>query len=698
VVLMSICIVPAIAGDGPKPPIAAVKPKEITTHGQTRVDDFFWLREKSNPEVISYLEAENAYTEQVMAHTKALQERLFTEMKSRIKETDLSAPYQMGGYLYYYRTEEGQNYRIRCRKPAGADGAEEVLLDENLEAKDKQYFQLGDAKPSPDHSLYAYSTDTTGAEDYFIRIKELKSGKLLPDSLGPGAPGVVWAEDGKTLFYVTLDEAKRPYRLYRHTLGTDKSADVLVYEEPDDRFFLSISKSRSKKFLVLDLGSKVTSEVRICPADRPTGEFVVVEPRRQGVEYAIEHHGDRFFILTNDEAVNFRLIEAPVSSPGRSNWKEVIAHRPEVRLEDADAFANHLVVVERVRGLKQLRVRDLTTGGEHTISMPEQAYDVDLTSNYEFDTPLLRYEYQSPVTPRSVYDYDMARRSRELIKQQEVPGYDASAYEVRREMAKAADGVEVPITIVFRKGFEQNGSRPVYLTGYGSYGIPYDPYFSSNIFSLLDRGYAFALAHIRGGGDLGRPWYDDGKLMKKKNSFTDFIACGEHLIKARYAHPKKLAVTGGSAGGLLMGAVMNMRPDLFAVVIAEVPFVDVMNTMLDETLPLTVTEYEEWGNPNEKASYDYMLSYSPYDNVERKTYPHLLVTAGLNDPRVSYWEPAKWVARLRATKTGDNRLLLKTNMGAGHGGASGRYERIREVALNLAFVIDLLGAPVQLQQ
>ncbi len=675
------------------PPVAKVDPTHRTIHGETRADPYGWLRNRGGADVLAYLEAENDYTKRMMNHTEDLQQRLFEEMKGRLKETDLTVPTKHDEYYYYTRTVEGRQYRIHCRKHGSLDAAEEIILDQNELATGHEYFRLGAFEFSPNHKLLAYSTDTAGSETYTLRIKDLTTGEMLPDTIENTYYSLEWGNDNATLFYTVLDDAMRPYRLMRHILGTEASADRIIHEEKDERFFVRVSKTRSKKFLLLRLGSQITSEIRVLDAGNPRGVFTTIEPRRQGVEYSVDHHGDDFFIVTNDDAMNFRLMRAPVESPSRGNWTEVIEHRPAVRLTGVDMFANHMAIYERQDGLRRLRLRNLKDGSEHYVSFDDPVYTFYATGNAEFDTDTIRYSYTSLVTPRSVYDYNMNTRAAELKKRQEVlGGFDPALYTSQRIAATAKDGTKVPISLVYRKGLVLDGRNPCLLYGYGSYGASMDPRFSSRRLSLLDRGFVYAIAHIRGGGDMGRPWYDGGKLLKKKNTFTDFIACAEHLIDEGFTSRDRLAIMGGSAGGLLMGAVTNMRPDLFSAVVAQVPFVDVINTMLDPSIPLTVIEYEEWGNPHEKESYDYMLSYSPYDNVEQKDYPNMLITAGLNDPRVQYWEPAKWTTKLRANRTDDNLLLLKTNMGAGHGGASGRYDAIRERAFAYAFIIDQLGA------
>ncbi len=680
------------ASRGPKPPLADRIPHTQTAHGIQRTDEYYWLRERANPRVIEYLEAENAYTKQMMQHTEPLQQRLYEEMKGRIKETDLTVPVRMDDYYYYTRTFEGKQYNVHCRKRGSLDSTEEILLDQNALAEGAEFFRVGVFRVSPSHRLLAYSTDTSGAETFTLRVKDLETGRMLPDEIPNTYYSVVWGNDDRTLFYSVLDEAKRPYKIFRHVLGSDPSTDQLVYHETDETFHVHLSKTRSRRFILLSITSMMTHEVRFLDADRPGGEFKIIEPRHHGVEYQVEHHGDHFYIVTNDNARNFKLVKAPMANPAKANWTDVIPHRPAVKLDDVDAFENHLAIYEREAGLRKLRVRNLADSAEHYVEFPEPVYTFNATDNEEFRTTTLRFNYTSLITPPSVYDYDMNTRTRDLKKQDEVlGGFDPAHYQSERVFATAADGTSIPISLLYRKGMVRDGRNPMLLYGYGSYGASMDPRFNSNRLSLVDRGFVFALAHIRGGGEMGRPWYEDGKLFKKKNTFTDFIACAEHVIAEKYTSPDRLAIQGGSAGGLLMGAVTNMRPDLFKVVVAQVPFVDVINTMLDPSIPLTVIEYEEWGNPNKKDAYDYMMSYSPYDNVERKGYPNILITAGLNDPRVAYWEPAKWTAKLRTTKTDDNRLLLRTNMGAGHGGASGRYEHLKEIAFDYAFILDTMA-------
>lgn len=673
-----------------EPPPVKPHPTVTTVHGDTRTDNYFWLRDRSNPETIAYLEAENAYMRAMTKHFQDLEAKLYAEMLSHIKQTDLTVPVKRDSFFYYTRTEEGKQYRIYCRKHGSLDAAEEILLDGNLLAEGQKYFQIGVFSPSPNHKLLAYSVDLTGEEVFTILIKDLATGALLPVEIGNTSYAFEWAEDNATFFYTIQDQSKRSYKVFRHSLGTQAPVEIL--HEPDERFSLDVSKTSSRAYLLISSVSSLTTEVRRLAAAQPLGEFQVVLPRTPGVEYDLTHHGDSFYVRINDgNAKTFRVVETPVADPAKPNWKEMVAARPDVTIESVTAFAGRLVFEERQRGLVKLRIRDFANGGSHYVDFPEPVYSAGLTGNAEFDTPLLRFSYTSLVTPASVFDYDMASGERELKKQIEVPGYDPSLYESERIEARAPDDVMVPISLVYKKGFERNGQAPLLLYGYGSYGISIDPGFSSDRLSLLDRGLVYAIAHVRGGGDLGKPWHEDGRLLKKNNTFTDFIACAEALISGRYTSSDRLAIEGRSAGGLLVGAVLNMRPELFSVALAGVPFVDALNSMLDATLPLTVGEYEEWGDPSDQQYYDVIKSYAPYENVRAQAYPRMLITAGLNDPRVSYWEPAKWAAKLRALKTDQHVLLLKTNMGSGHFGSSGRYEYLKETAFNYAFLLDALG-------
>ncbi|XGV98125.1 MAG: S9 family peptidase [Leptolyngbya sp. BL-A-14] len=674
------------------PPIADRQPHILSLHGDDRVDPYFWLRYRDDPSTIAYLDAENDYTEAMMAHTEVLQTALYDEMLARIQETDLSVPHRKGNYYYYSRTEAGKAYPIYCRKADSFDSSEEVLLDQNALAEGYDFFDLGVFAVSPDHQILAYSVDTMGSERYTLLFLNLTTGQLYPEKILETGYGFAWGNDNQTVFYTLVDEANRPFKLLRHQLGSAVSDDELVHHEPDDFYYLGVGKTRSDAYILLELQSKITSEIHYLDANQPEGKFQVIQPRSPGVEYQVEHHSDSFYIVTNDEALNFKLMQAPVTAPAKANWRLVIPHRSDVLLEGVSAFAKHLVIYEREAGLPTIRVRKLTSGEEHYIQFPDPTYSVEEGSNPEFDTDTLRFHYSSLVTPRSVFDYNLETQDRELKKETPVlGGYDRTQYASERLMATATDGTQVPISIVYKKGVAKDGKNPLLLTGYGSYGFSYPATFSSTRLSLLERGVVVAIAHIRGGSEMGRQWYEDGKFLKKKNTFTDFIACGEHLMAQGWTAPDHLAIMGGSAGGLLMGAVMNARPDLCKTVVAHVPFVDVVTTILDDHLPLSVIEREEWGDPNDKTFYDYMLSYSPYDNVEAKAYPNLLITAGLNDSRVAYWEPAKWTAKLRSLKTDNNRLLLKTNMGAGHGGASGRYDSLKETAFEYAFLFDQWG-------
>jgi oligopeptidase B len=676
----------------PAPPVAKKAPKTTEINGQKLVDNYYWLRDKQNPEVKAYLEAENAYTDAVMKPTEGLQKKLYDEMLSRIKETDVEVPYKDGGYFYYSRTEVGKQYQIHCRKKGSLDAPEEVLLDVNELAKGQKFMSLGAYDVSDDGNLLAFTTDNTGFRQYTLAVKDLRTGKLLPDH-AERVGSVVWANDNKTIFYsVEDDTTKRQYQVYRHTVGTSGS-DKLAYEEKDEKFDVYAAKTRSKAYLFLFSASHTTSEVRYISADEPTAEWKVMQARKQDVEYYPDHNGNFFYIRVNDTGRNFRLVKAPVADPRIQNWQEVVPHRPNVMLDDTDFFKNYYVLSERENGLPQIRVTDLRTGESRRIEFPEPAYASNPYVNREYDTSKFRYGYQSFITPRSVFEYDMANGKSTLLKQKEVPGgYDPARYKVEQIYATASDGVKIPISVVHLKGAKLDGKGPIYLTGYGSYGISYDIGFNSNLFSLVDRGVVAAVAHIRGGGEMGKAWHDDGRMMHKKNSFTDFVASAEYLVTQGYGSKDRLVIEGRSAGGLLMGAVLNLRPDLFHAALVGVPFVDVINTMLDESLPLTVGEFEEWGNPKEKPAFDYMMTYSPYDNIEAKKYPNMLVRTSFNDSQVMYWEPAKYVAKMRAVRTDHNIMILKTNMNpAGHGGASGRYDRLHETAFDYAYFLTQMG-------
>jgi oligopeptidase B len=670
-------------------PLAKIEKKELTIHGDTRIDNYYWLNQRENPEVIAYLEAENAYTKAMMGHTDAFQERLYQEIVSRIKQTDISVPYLENGYYYYSRFEEGKEYPFFCRKEGSTDAPEEILLDVNSMAAGYSFFDVGSFQVSEDNRILAYSVDTVSRRIYTIYFKDLATGELLPDKISNTSNNLTWANDNKTLFYTTKDESLRSDKIWKHRLGDEEGKDSQVYQEEDVTYNTYIYKSKSRKYLVIGSGSTLSDEYRILNAGNPDGEFILFQQRQKGLEYSIAHYNDRFYIRTNYEAVNFRLMEAPEGKTGIENWKEVIAHRDDVLLEDFDVFTGFLAIQERKDGMKTIRIFN-GTGLDYYLEFDEQAYTVTLGDNAELNTDIIRYNYTSLTTPMSVYDYNIKTRQSELKKRQEiVGGYDPAEYFTERLMATAEDGTRVPVSMVYKKSIKRNGQDPVLLYGYGSYGYSTDPYFSSVRLSLLDRGFIYAIAHVRGGEEMGRKWYDDGKLLKKKNTFTDFIACGEFLVNKGYTTPGHLYAMGGSAGGLLTGAVFNMRPDLFNGIIAAVPFVDVVTTMLDESIPLTTGEFDEWGNPKDSTYYKYMLSYSPYDNVTATSYPALLVTTGLHDSQVQYWEPAKWVAKLRVTKTDKNPLYLWTNMDYGHGGASGRFQRYRETALEYAFLLDL---------
>src|SRR5882672_421768 len=659
-----------------QPPMTEKKTKTTKIHDDTMIDDYFWLREKTNPQVIAHLDAENSYAEAMMKPTAALQDKLYKEMVGHIKETDVSVPYRWGDYFYYTRTEQGKQYQINCRKRGNLDAKEEVVLDQNELARGLKFFSVGVFVPSDDGNLLAYSTDVTGYRQYKLQIKDLRTGQLLPETF-ERVGNVAWATDNKTIFFTTEDAVtKRSDKFFRHVLGNDK-AD-LIFEEKDELFDIGAERSRDKAVILLGSESKTSTEWRYLPAGSPMAELKIISPREADHEYNVDHRGDLFYIRSNKGAKNFRVVTTPVANPAQANWKELVAHRPEVKIDDLDLFADHLVLSEWEKGLENIEILDFRTNKTSRVSFPEPVYSASVAQNREFATPVLRYNYQSLVTPSSVFDYDMNTRKATLLKETEVPGgFDKANYKSERLFATAADGTKIPMSVVYRQGTKLDGSAPMLLYAYGSYGIPIPPGFSAGRLALLDRGVIYVIAHIRGGGELGEPWRDAGRMMKKMNTFTDFIACAEHLVKQKYTSSDRLVIQGGSAGGLLMGAVTNMRPDLFKAVVAQVPFVDVLNTMLDASLPLTTSEYIEWGNPNEKAAYDYMKQYSPYDNVHQANYPAMLVKVSLNDSQVPYWEGAKFVAKIRALKTDDARLLLKANMGAGHGGSSGRYDRLK---------------------
>jgi oligopeptidase B len=676
-----------------RPPVAKVVPYRLEAHGDVRVDDYYWLKERTNAEVIAYLEAENTYTDTVMKPTAALRDTLFAEITGRLKQDDASVPYREDGYYYYTRFETGKEYPLYCRKRETLTAAEEVMLDGNVLAQGHGFFAVTGWSVSSGNDVLAFATDTVGRRIATLRFKSLTTGELFPDTIPDVAGNVAWALDNQTVFYSRQDlTTLRPYRVYRHTLGSDPTADALVYEEKDQTYRCRVERSKSRRFLFIASNTTLADEVRFLPADQPEGEWRVMQPRERGREYGVEHFGDSFYIRTNDGAKNFRLMKTSVAAPSRPNWIEVIPHREDVYLEGFDIFRDYLVLAERKGGLMHLRVKPWAGGGEHELDFGEPAYLAYVSANPEIDTSVLRFGYTSMTTPRSTYDYDMVTRTRTLLKRDEVVGgFDPAAYVTERLHATARDGVQVPISIVYRKDLVRDGRAPLLLYGYGSYGASMDASFDVARLSLLDRGFAYAIAHIRGGAELGRGWYEDGKLLKKKNTFTDFIDCAEFLVAKRYTSPDRMFAHGGSAGGLLIGAVYTTRPDLFKGMVAAVPFVDVVTTMLDASIPLTTDEYDEWGNPNEKAYYDYMLSYSPYDQTKRRAYTNLLVTTSLHDSQVQYFEPAKWVAKLRALKTDPSLVLLHTTMEAGHGGASGRFRRYRETALIYSFFLDLAG-------
>ncbi|MGQ0702700.1 MAG: S9 family peptidase [Gemmatimonadales bacterium] len=679
-----------LAAQNAAPPMARKIPKVDTLHGEIRIDNYFWLREKTNPEVIRYLEAENGYTEAGLKHLQPLRDTLYQELLGRIKETDQQVPYFEGGYWYYSRTEQGKSYSIYCRKKGTLDAPEEIILDQNRLAEGKKFHALGGMEVSPDGNYLIYLEDTTAFREYTLYVKDLRTGKRLPDAIRGVWNGTAWANDNRTFFYLTPDSAKRGNAIWRHVLGALK--DQKIFQEDNVLNNVFVFRSKSGQYVFIGADGFTSSEWRIIPTAEPTRAPKVVAARRAGVEYSVDHVDGKFLIYTNDGAKNFRIVSAPESDPGPANWKDWQAGSDSVFVEGFDVTRRFVVVSERAGGLRRLRVVELATGQSHFVTFPEAAYGVFPAQNADYDATTYRFSYSSFTTPASVYDYDLVKRTRELRKRQEIPsGFDPSRYEVRRVMARARDGVMVPVSILLPKGFAQDGSRPFLLYAYGSYGSTMEPTFNATVLSLVHRGMGYAIAHIRGGQEMGRSWYDDGKMLKKKNTFYDFIDVGEYLIRERYTSRAGLVANGGSAGGLLTGAVVNFRPELFRAVVADVPFVDVINTMLDASLPLTAQEWEQWGNPHNPEHYAYMRSYSPYDNVEAKAYPMMLVTTSLNDSQVMYFEPAKWVAKLRAMKTDRNPLYLKTNMAGGHGGSSGRYDRLREIAYRYAFVLDAVG-------
>lgn len=678
-----------------QPPVAKIVPKKLEKHGDVRTDNYYWLNQREDKEVIDYLTAENKYYEEMTAHTKDFRSSLFEEMKSRIKEDDASVPYLYNGYWYISRFEKGQDYPIHSRKKGSLEANEEVMFNCNELAKGHAYFQLAGVSISPNNTFATFGIDKVSRRIYTIQIKNLITGEILSDKIENTTGGSVWANDNQTIFYTTKDPVTlRSDKVYRHKIGTDAKEDVLVFEEKDDTYSVFLYKEKSKKYIVIGSQSTMTSEYRFLNADTPEAEFKLFQKRTRGLEYSISHFGDSFYVLTNkDKATNFKLMKTLEATTEKENWKDVIAHRENVLLEDIEIFKDYLVVEERDNGLTKLRIMPWSGEGEYYLPFESETYSAYTTTNVDFDTNVLRYGYQSLTTPSSVIDFNMKEKTKMVLKEQEVLGgkFDKKNYEEKRVWATAKDGTKVPISLIYRKGIKLDGKNPLLQYAYGSYGYSMDCTFSTTRLSLLDRGFIYAIAHIRGGEDLGRPWYENGKLLTKMNTFTDFIDCSKFLIENKYTAAQHLYAEGGSAGGLLMGAVINMAPELYNGVIAAVPFVDVVTTMLDDSIPLTTGEYDEWGNPNEKIYYDYMKSYSPYDNVTQKAYPNMLVTTGLHDSQVQYWEPAKWVAKLRTYKTDSNLLFLDTNMETGHGGASGRFEALKEVAKEFAFLLDLEG-------
>ena len=676
-----------------QPPIAKIVPHTLEKHGDIRTDNYFWLNQREDKEVIDYLNKENEYYEAMTAHTKQLQDDLFKEMKARIKEDDTSVPYFYNGYYYITRFETGKDYPIYARKKGSLDAKEEIMFDCNELAKGQAYFNLSGLSVSEDNKWVTFGVDLVSRRQYMIQVKNLETGEILSELIENTTGGTTWASDNKTFFYTKKDpKTLRSDMIYKHVLHTDVKQDELVYHEKDDTFYCFVYKEKSKKYIVIGSSSTLTSEYQFLEADKPNGAFTMFQKRTRGLEYSISHFGDSFYIVTNkDKATNFKLMKTPENATGMENWVDVIGHREDVLLEGVDIFRDYLVVEERSNGLNKIQIRPWNGEGAYYLPFESETYTAYTTTNPDFNTDILRYAYQSLTTPSSVIDFNMKTKEKKVLKEQEVLGgkFDKNNYVEERIWATAADGTKVPISMVYRKGMKKDGSNPFLLYAYGSYGASMDPYFSTTRLSLLDRGFIYAIAHIRGGEDLGRQWYEDGKLLKKKNTFTDFIDCSKYVIAEKYTSAEHLYAEGGSAGGLLMGAIINMAPELYHGVIAQVPFVDVVTTMLDDSIPLTTGEYDEWGNPNEKEYYDYMKSYSPYDNVVAQAYPNMYVSTGLHDSQVQYWEPAKWVAKLRVTKTDKNLLFLHTNMDAGHGGASGRFEALKEVAKEFSFLLDL---------
>lgn len=691
--LISLFTLPACKQNKTQPPVAEKIPVELTNHDQTRIDEYYWLRERENPEVISYLVAENEYTKSMLSHNESLQEELYNEIIGRIQQTDESVPYLENGYFYYTRYEEGGEFPVYCRKKGGLESEEEILLNVNEMAGGFNYYHVSGMNVSPDNRILAFGVDTVGRRRYSLRFKDMETGNFLPDEIPSTNGYVAWANDSKTVLYTTQNEITlRSENVFRHILGNDTESRDLVYFEGDETYRVGVFATKSKEYIMIVSSSTLSTEYRYVKADNPSIDFEVFHPRENDLRYSVDHHGEKFYILTNWEATNFRLMETNIRQTGKNFWEELIPHRDDVLLSGIEIFNNYLVLAERENGLTQLYIHEWDNQQGHYLDFPEEVYTAGISVNPDFNSELLRFSYSSLTTPNSVFDYNMENGERTLMKQDEVLGdFDPDNYQSERLYATAEDGTKIPISIVYRKGVTLDGSNPLLLYAYGSYGISSDPRFSSVRLSLIDRGFIFAIAHVRGGQEMGRHWYEDGKLLNKMNTFTDFNDCARYLIEMNYTNSQKLFAQGVSAGGLLIGAVINLEPELYRGVIAAVPFVDVVTTMLDESIPLTTGEYDEWGNPNDPVYFDYMLSYSPYDQVKTANYPAILVTAGLHDSQVQYWEPAKWVAKLRTHKTGNNLLLLNTNMEAGHGGAAGRYRRYREIAMEYAFLLDLVN-------
>jgi len=674
------------------PPKAKKIKKELTTHNDTRIDNYYWLRDREDPKVIKYLENENEYSDAVMKDTKKLQTKLYDEIVNRIKQEDESVPYKFNGYYYYTRFEKGNEHPIYCRKKGSLESKEEILLNENEMAKGFSYFHIADFSVSPDNKIIAYSVDTLSRRKYTIKFINLETSKLLKDNIPNTSGNIVWANDNKTIFYNVKDESLRPYKTVKHILRTDVKNDKTVYEEKDNTFYHTVSKSKSQKYILFCSESTLFTEYHILDANTPNGKLKIIQPRQKDLEYNVDHIGKYFYIRTNKDAKNFKIVRTDIDHLSQEYWVDVIPAREDILISDFEIFNNYLVVKEFKNALPFIKILDFVNDKKYTIDIKESAYTLWISTNSEGDSDILRYGYESMTTPSSIYDFNMVTKEKKLMKEEEVLGdFDKNNYQTERLFATACDCTKIPISIVYRKGLKKNGKAPLLIYGYGSYGNNMPAYFSTVRLSLLDRGFVYAIAHIRGGQEMGRKWYEDGKLLKKKNTFYDFIDCTKYLVKEKYASPEKVFAMGGSAGGLLMGAISNMAPDLYTGIIAQVPFVDVVTTMLDESIPLTTGEYDEWGNPNIKKYYDYMLSYSPYDNVEAKEYPNMLITTGLHDSQVQYWEPAKWVAKLRDLKTDDNLLLIHINMDFGHGGASGRFEVYKEYALEYAFIFKILN-------